>query len=97
MRIRIVGLAVLAAVLAISLFGVPLAVAVAQYALVDERAKLERVGDAAALAVSADVVRGRVPRWLPEAKAHTDLAVYVYDGHRMLRIMGVGPAGATVV
>jgi signal transduction histidine kinase len=92
-RIRIVGLAVLAAVLAISLFGVPLAVAVAQYALVDERAKLERVGDAAALAVSADVVRGRVPRWLPEAKAHTDLAVYVYDGHRMLRIMGVGPAG----
>ncbi|HEY2764450.1 MAG TPA: HAMP domain-containing sensor histidine kinase [Pseudonocardiaceae bacterium] len=92
-RTRIVGLAVLASVLAITLFGVPLALAVAQYALTDERAKLEQVADAAALAVSEDVVHGRIPRWLPDAKSHTDLAVYVYDGPRILRIMGSGPAG----
>ena len=86
MRTRIVGLAVLASVLTITLFGVPLALAVAQYALSDERSKLEQVADAAALSVSEDVVHGRVPRWLPDAKSHTDLAVYVYDGPRILRI-----------
>ena len=93
MRTRIVALAVLAAVLAISLFGVPLAVGVAQYALMNERAKLERVADAAALGVSEDVVRGKIPRWLPDATGTTDLAVYVYDGPQILRIMGDGPAG----
>ncbi|MGH8921726.1 MAG: HAMP domain-containing protein, partial [Actinomycetes bacterium] len=93
MRTRIVGLAVLASVLAISLFGVPLAVAVAQYVLIDERTKLEQVAGAAALSVSDDVVRGQVPRWLPDAKPGTELAVYVYDGPRILRIVGRGPAG----
>jgi len=92
-RTRIVGLAVLAAVLAIGLFGVPLAVAVAQYALIDEQTKLEQVAGAAALAVSADVVRGQVPPWLPDAKPNTDIAVYVYDDRRILRITGLGPAG----
>ncbi|HEX2297321.1 MAG TPA: HAMP domain-containing sensor histidine kinase [Pseudonocardiaceae bacterium] len=93
MRTRIVALAVLAAVLAISLFGIPLAIAVAQYALMNERAKLERVADAAALGVSEDVVRGKIPRWLPDATGNIDLAVYVYDGPQILRIMGEGPAG----
>lgn len=92
-RTRIVGLAVLASVLAISLFGVPLAVAVAQYALIDEQAKLEQVAGAAAVAVSDDVVHGEVPRWLPDAKPNTELAVYVYDDRRILRITGTGPAG----
>ena len=99
MRTRIVGLAVLAAVLAIGLFGVPLALAVAQYALTDERAKLERMADAAALAVSADVLRGDTPTWSPATKGNADLAVYVYDGYpHILRIMGTGPArGDTTV
>ncbi|MGH3916049.1 MAG: ATP-binding protein [Pseudonocardiaceae bacterium] len=93
MRTRIVGLAVLAAVLAIGLFGVPLAVAVAQYALIDEQAKLEQLAGAAALSVSDDVVRGQIPSWLPDAKPSTELAVYVYDESRVLRIAGEGPAG----
>lgn len=93
MRTRIVGLALLAAVLAISLFGVPLAIAVSQYAVMNERAKLEREADAAALGVSEDVVRGKIPRWLPDATGDTDLAVYVYDGPQILRILGEGPAG----
>lgn len=99
MRTRIVGLAVLASVLAIGLFGVPLAVAVAQYALTDEQAKLERMADAAALAVSADVLRGDTPTWIPATKGNADLAVYVYDDYpRILRIMGTGPAsGDTTV
>ncbi|MGH3911677.1 MAG: HAMP domain-containing protein, partial [Pseudonocardiaceae bacterium] len=93
MRTRIVGLAVLAAVLAISLFGVPLAIAVSQYAVMNERAKLEREADAAALGVSEDVVRGKIPRWLPDTTGDTDLAVYVYDGPQILRILGEGPTG----
>lgn len=92
MRTRLVGLAVLTAVLAIGLFGVPLAVAVAQYALTDEQAKLERMADAAAVAVSADVLNGDTPTWIPAAKGDADLAVYVYDDYpQILRIMGTGP------
>ena len=57
-RRRIVVLSVLAAVLATSLFGIPLAVGVAQYYLDDERTELERIADAAAITVAADLVRG---------------------------------------
>ncbi|MGH3788436.1 MAG: sensor histidine kinase [Pseudonocardiaceae bacterium] len=90
MRTRIVGLAVLAAVLAIGLFGIPLAAGVLKYALSDERTKLLRVADAAAGAVAADVLRGDTPTDLPDPKDETRLAVYVDRG---LRIMGTGPEG----
>jgi signal transduction histidine kinase len=51
-------LAVWAAVLAIGLFGVPLAVAVFQYAMQVERSELQRAADAVAIAVSGDVSDG---------------------------------------
>jgi signal transduction histidine kinase len=89
-RTRIVGLAVLAAVLAIGLFGVPLAAGVLKYAISDERTKLLRVADAAAAAVTADVLRGNMPTDLPDPKDETHLAVYVDRG---LRILGSGPDG----
>lgn len=90
MRTRIVGLAVLAAVLAIGLFGVPLAAGVLKYAKSDERTKLLRVADAAAAAVTADVLRGNMPTDLRDPKDGTQLAVYVGRG---LLILGAGPQG----
>ncbi|MGH3718098.1 MAG: sensor histidine kinase [Pseudonocardiaceae bacterium] len=90
MRTRIVGLAVLAAVLAIGLFGVPLATGVLKYMLNDERVKLLRVAEGSAAAVTADVLRGNTPTELHEPKDGTHLAVYVDRGHR---ILGIGPEG----
>jgi signal transduction histidine kinase len=88
-----VGLAVLAAVLAIGLFGVPLAGGVLKYAKSDERTKLLRVADAAAAAVTADVLRGNMPTDLRDPKDGTQLAVYVDRG---LLILGEGPQGGDV-
>ncbi|MGH3528576.1 MAG: sensor histidine kinase, partial [Pseudonocardiaceae bacterium] len=83
-------LAVLAAVLAIALFGVPLAGGVLKYAKSNERTKLLLGADAAAAAVSADVLRGKMPTDLRDPNDGTHLAVYVDRG---LRILGTGPEG----
>lgn len=83
----------LAAVLAIGLFGVPLAAGVLKYAKSDERTKLLRVADAAAAAVTADVLRGNMPTDLRDPKDGTQLAVYVDRG---LLILGDGPQGGDV-
>ena len=56
-RIQLVG--VLAATLAIGLFGVPLAVAVVVLLRSDERGELERLADTAAVRVAPDLVAGR--------------------------------------
>ncbi|HEY6421743.1 MAG TPA: HAMP domain-containing sensor histidine kinase [Pseudonocardiaceae bacterium] len=90
MRTRIVGLAVLAAVLAIGLFGVPLAAGVLKYMLSDERTKLLRVADATSAAVTADVLRGNMPTDVSDPQGTTHIAVYVDRG---LRILGTGPQG----
>jgi signal transduction histidine kinase len=89
-RTRIVGLAVLAAVLAIGLFGVPLAAGVLKYFKSEERVNLLRVADAAAAAVAADVLREHMPTDLRDPTDGTHLAVYVQPG---LRILGIGPQG----
>jgi len=80
---------VLAAVLATSLFGVPLAIGVAQYFLGDERSELERVADAAAITIAADLVRGESTDTLPHAAS--DITLGAYDEHAVL-ITGHGPA-----
>jgi signal transduction histidine kinase len=54
-RTRIIGLAVCASVLAIGLFGVPLAVAVLQYAMQVERGELAQTARAVAIRVAPDV------------------------------------------
>ena len=94
MRTRIVALAVLAAVLAIGLFGVPLAAGALKYALSEERTTLLRMADAAAVAVTADVLRGNMPTDLPHPQDETHLAVYVDRG---LRILGTGPQGGDAI
>jgi signal transduction histidine kinase len=91
MRRRIVVLAVLAAVLATSLFGIPLAVGVAQYYLGDERAELEHLADQAAITVAADLVRGKTPHALPSSESDVDLGLYGSDGRRLV---GAGPGTA---
>ena len=84
---RIVGLAVWASVLTVALFGVPLAIAVWRYALIDERNDLERAADAVAIAVAADV-GGEDP--LDDTAWTGGPRISVYDHHGS-RIAGDGP------
>jgi signal transduction histidine kinase len=92
-RGRIVTLAVSAAVLALVLFGVPLAVAVAGYYVDDARAGLEQSADTAALTVVPDLLRGTVPRTLPDLGPGTTVGLYQTDGARRA---GAGPATVDV-
>lgn len=94
MRTRIVGLAVLAAVLAIVLFGVPLAAFVVRYSLDDECNELERVADLAAVSASVELVGGRAPADLPHRGDVDALGVYDSAGRR---IAGSGPDVADTV
>lgn len=94
MRRRIVTLAVLAAVLATSLFGVPLAVGVAQYFLGDERNEAEHAADVAAISVAADLVRGARPDDLASAEGDLALGLYATDG---ALLTGSGPPTAEQV
>ncbi|HWR47218.1 MAG TPA: HAMP domain-containing sensor histidine kinase, partial [Pseudonocardiaceae bacterium] len=61
-----------------------------KYAKSNERTKLLLGADAAAAAVSADVLRGKMPTDLRDPNDGTHLAVYVDRG---LRILGTGPEG----
>jgi signal transduction histidine kinase len=92
-RGRIVTLAVSAAVLALVLFGIPLAVAVAAYYVDDARAELEQGADTAALTVVPDLVRGTVPRTLPNLGPDTTVALYGTGGTRRT---GTGPPTVSV-
>jgi len=93
-RRRIVTLTVVAAVLAIGLFGLPFAFIVARYYLDDERAELERAADSAALAMADDLSDpGRTPV-LPPTAAEDNVGLYSPDGHLRL---GIGPATADSV
>jgi signal transduction histidine kinase len=93
-RRRIVVLSVLAAVLATSLFGIPLAYGVAQYFLGDERDEAERAADTVAIAVAADLLRGQPPAALPGVYDDVALGLYATDGSRLA---GVGPDRADAV
>jgi signal transduction histidine kinase len=88
-RIQLVG--VLAAVLAIALFGVPLAAAVVVLFNSDERGELERLADTAAVRVAPALVAGRVPAQLPPADDGISVGVYDLDGRRL---QGRGPVPA---
>jgi signal transduction histidine kinase len=88
-RRRIVVLAVLAAVLATSLFGGPLAYYAAQFYLDQERTELERVADVAAISAASELATHDVPSTLPEAAPDIDLGLYDRTGRRTT---GAGPA-----
>ena len=87
-RIQLVG--VLAATLAIGLFGVPLAVAVVVLLHSDEFGELERVADTAAVQVAPALVAGRpVVGFADDKDDGISVAVYALDGRRLA---GTGPA-----
>lgn len=94
MRRRMVTLAVLAAVLATTLFGIPLALVLATYYHNDEIAELERLADRAAIQIAADQVAGRPVDELPGTELGTTLALYGAGGTLLL---GDGPAQADPV
>src|SRR3954469_21988181 len=83
-RRRIVGLPVIAAVVAITLFGAPLAVVVARYLLNDERTELERAANVVALTLAAELARGAGPTALPPVGPAAEVAFYDRAGHRSL-------------
>lgn len=86
MRRRIVRLTVALAAVTIVIFGVPLAVGVAQYLLADQYSQLERLAGASVIAVSGDLA---APAHAP-AGVGPDTQIGVYDD-RGVRISGVGP------
>ena len=88
MRRRIVGLAVLAATLAVVLFGVLLAVGAGELAVAEEQAALQRLASVTARAVEPDLAHREDPDGLPDSTDDTQLAIYDPDGDLVL---GSGP------
>lgn len=70
MRRRIVTLTVLAALLAITLFGVPLGFAIARFHGANSIHDLERAADAVAVRVTGDLANGRTPELQPSLPDH---------------------------
>src|ERR1700712_5762027 len=89
MRRRILGAAVLAVVVAVVLFGVPLAIAVGRLFYDEERSELERVALRSVIAVPADFASSGGQLQLPTTDSSTHVAIYGTDGHR---VSGDGPA-----
>lgn len=94
MRSRIVGLVVLASLLAIGLFGVPLGMAVLQYSMQQERGHLVRMANELAIDVADDVYDGEAIATddlenLGHGGDDLDATVFDADGQRL--------AGAAVV
>ncbi len=79
-------LTVVVAVIAIAVFGIPLAIGVAQYLLSDQYAQLERTAGDVAIAVSGDLN----PAPAPPPGSDPDLQVAVYDAGGD-RVSGAGP------
>jgi signal transduction histidine kinase len=91
MRRRIVVLAVLAATLATTLFGLPLAYGLSQYLLSDESSELERVADVAAISLTYDLASGESPTGIASPQGDITVGFYGVDG---VRTAGGGPAQA---
>ena len=92
MRRRIVRLTVALAAVTIMIFGVPLAVGVAQYLVAEQYNELDRVADSAAIAVSGDLTAA--PPTPPGPDQATQIAVYDRTG---VKVSGDGPDRAALI
>jgi signal transduction histidine kinase len=88
MRRRIVRLTVTAAVLAIALFGIPLAAIVSIYLFDDERSELARAAETGALRLSAELARGQALVAIPDLEPDITATLYDQSG---TRVSGTGP------
>lgn len=91
MRRRIVTVALVSAVVALSLFGIPLAIAIAVHFVNQEATELEHTADIAALDVAADMVGSRRPGAKLTQLPGADIALYGPEGRI---VSGVGPTAA---
>jgi signal transduction histidine kinase len=91
MRRRVQQVALVAALIAVVVFGLPLAVAVRQVYGDAQRRELTRVAEQAAASVSPEAIQGKDPVELPAAPPDTVLGVYTAAG---VRTAGQGPARA---
>ena len=80
MRRRIVRLTVTAAVLAIALFGLPLAAIVSTYVFNDERSELSRAAETGALRLSAELANGQELVTVPALEPDMTAALYDRSG-----------------
>ncbi|GAA4826051.1 HAMP domain-containing sensor histidine kinase [Actinomycetospora corticicola] len=88
MRARIVRFAVIVSMVAITVFGLPLAVGAARYYVVDEQTDLEGDAQVAADAIGPVLAAGQVPTAVSPISAESPGAVYALDGRR---VTGDGP------
>ncbi|GLZ53835.1 HAMP domain-containing sensor histidine kinase [Actinomycetospora sp. NBRC 106378] len=88
MRARIVRFAVIVSMVAITVFGLPLAVGAARYYVVDEQSDLEGDAQVAADAIGPVLAAGSVPTDVSPVSAESPAAVYGLDGRR---VTGDGP------
>ncbi|MFP5071683.1 sensor histidine kinase [Pseudonocardia nantongensis] len=91
MRSRIVGLALLAATVAVVLFGAPLAVGLTAFVTTGEHDSLQRLADFTARSVRDDLEEHRTPVTLPAGSGAALVGIYDDDGDRVL---GDGPVHA---
>lgn len=91
MRRRILSAAVLSVVVAVVLFGVPLALAVGRLFYDEEHSELERVALRSAATVPSDIATRTSRVVLPKVDSTVHVALYGLAGRR---ISGDGPAGA---
>ena len=89
MRSRVVGLALITATFAVALFGIPLAIGLAEFAVSEEHSSLQRLAGFAARSVQSDMAHDRVPRALPDGPSDAAVALYDADGALLL---GAGPS-----
>ncbi|MCD2195574.1 HAMP domain-containing histidine kinase [Actinomycetospora endophytica] len=88
MQARIIRFAMVVSLVAIAVFGLPLAIGAARYYVVDEQSGLEDDAQAAADGVAPLLAAGNVPLNVSPVSADSPGAVYGLDGHK---ITGDGP------
>ena len=88
MQARIIRFAVVVSLVAITVFGLPLAVGAARYYVVDEQSDLEGDAQVAADGIASVLAAGDVPTNVSPVSAESPAAVYALDGRK---ITGDGP------